>query len=414
MRHLSESILSRHQATHSLRDIFGGIEESALNLPRVMDGMIESALSSFDRAAGGLLAGLSDTKIEFGNSDDGSHLVVRLHMPDPEKTQSDSPSVKRRVHAAVLGLSHLRIKIEAHADGFTSSSTQTIALPAKVSADDIDISSKADGTVHISLRILTKEEADKETFDQQQVQDDSPSLITFPIAGRFFPALFARDDDAGPPADLVQEIPSSDGIENCKGQHHNERLLISKCLCDALEGTDSRAVCYGNLISKSVSMARRLGRDDFATSVKHHAIECANGVENKVECLNGVAKHITEYLYTQRGSKDREDDLTDRIRQAIESEDDGPSNFQSSTGTLIGKLVFLSLILFVLFWMIVLLTSRRQLFGSGGVSPFSRLSSVLTQSAKSPERSASRTAKSLGNAGSVVPVSKVDRSSKQE
>lgn len=376
-----------------------------------MDDMLGSAISSLDRAAGGLFSSLTPIKLDFAQSDDNTRLIARLHLPDI--TDSDSnKAAPRKIHATVLGRSHLRITVDTETSGFTSSSTQTVALPAKVSPDDVDISAKTDDTVHISLRILKPEELQKGTDTQSDSQDNSAPRIGFPLSGRFFPPLFERAlSDAAGALDFAREIPSEIGIERCREKYGNEKLFVSKCLCDATSELESRALCYGNLISKAVSMARRLGMDDFATSMKHTAIECANGLDHKVLCLEGVARNVVESLRHGRESKDQESDLTDRIRQAIESEDDGPSVFRSSYGMMLWRIVVMAMFLLVLLAVLVLVLARRRSLSTSALGTISRLTSVMSQYSGNLGRNQARSGNARGEIGGI-PSGKINRSSK--
>lgn len=371
-------------AAGALSSLFGELEGPGLHLPSVMDGMFGSALSSLDRAAGGLLSSLAEMKIDFGQSEDKKQLIARLHLPDSGNTDSNTAAPKK-IHAAVLGQSHLRIKVETTTpEGFTTITTQTIALPSKVDREGMDITSKADGTVHITMRILTPDEAKKaEEHVSQGMESDRMPMMPFP---RFFPALFDRSIMDSKPIDFSREIPSPMGTQACRERHGHEKLLVSKCLCDATEDPESRAVCYGNLISKSVSMARRLGKDDFATNAKHDAMECANNVSDKVACLNAVAEKIVSYLYNRNGgAKGEEKVFAERIRQAIESEDEGPSDFHTSAGSVFARMGMVLLFAIALVWIVALLYKSRNATAQTVVASASKLSSVLTQSKRSPE-----------------------------
>lgn len=400
-------VASYNSQSRSPRDMIDQLEES-FGIPKIMDDVLESAISTFDRAAVGFFSGLAATELDFARSDDNSHLIARLHMPN---TDSDK-AAPRKIHAAVIGRSHLRVTVETQSDGLTTSSTQTVALPAKVSQEGVDISSKADGTVHISLRILTQQEAEKETATKSDPHDNFASHLTFPLNGRFFPPLFERAlfGEAGA-ADFTREIPSPVGIEKCKEKYGKEKLQLSKCLCDATLEMASRAVCYGNLISKAVSMARRLEWYDFATSMKHNAIECANGVDDKVLCLEHVARNIVESLRRGGESTDRNNSLTDRIRQAIESEDGGPPTFQPSYGMIIGRVVLMSVFLLLLLSISVLVMARRRSLNTSAIGAISRLTSVMSQNSGGWDHKKVRLDEARGDLRGPPSV-KIDRSSK--
>lgn len=367
--------------SRSIRTIVEGLHESTMNLPKMMDEMLESAL-----LAGGLFK--NDLQVEFALSEDRSSCVVRLYLPVNSLNGVDR-SAPRQVFVSVIGKQHLRLKINTTMDGISSEVTKTVHLPVKVSKDDVDISSKPDGSVHVTLRIL-KDEGDETAAvaDRQesfQSQSDADSLFGR-LLTLFGPSL---PDAPAESKDVVREVPSSDAIAKCKEKFQHEKLLISKCMCDTTADLDSRAVCYGSLISKSVSMARKMGMDEFATSAKHLAIECADGTQDKAKCLEGVAYDILESLYHRKGSGDRYKDLSDRIRLAIESEDDGPSKFQSSPGLAFINAIFLSALIFGLFGTVFTFMRRRRR-GTGNTAGDKRqLSSVMTQRARAADRSVS-------------------------
>lgn len=371
------SILDADVHSRSIRTIVEGLHESTMNLPKMVDEMLENAL-----LAGGLFK--NDLQVEFALSEDRSSCVVRLYLPDISLKGVDK-SAPRQVYVSVIGKQHLRLKINMTTDGISSEITKTVHLPVKVSKHDVDISSKPDGSVHVTLRILKDEEDDTAAVAGKQesfrIESDADSLF-----GRLL-TLFAPSmpDASAESKDVIREVPSSDDIAKCKEKFQHERLLISKCICDKTADLDSRAVCYGSLISKSVSMARKMGMDEFATSAKHLAIECAGSTQDKAECLENVANDILDSLYHRKGTGDRYKDLSDRIRLAIESEDDGPSKFESSPGLGFVQVIFLSALALGLFGGAFVSMRRRRNATGGKV----QLSSVMTQRARGGERSAS-------------------------
>lgn len=363
----------------ALRGILGEMEESALTLPRVMDGMLESALSSLDQVSGGFLSGYATSHVEFAHSDDGTKLVVRVHMPQGKG--EDGKSAPRTLHVSVVGQSHLRITMEITSGNFRSKAAHTVALPARVSKDGIDISPQSDGSVHISLNVLKDKDGEQEGLNVLGNRREADADGLFGMPRSMFPALFERlagtVDEGG--QERTQEVPSSEIIESCNRDHLNQHLLAKKCICDGTGDGESRAVCFGSLISKSVSMARRLGLNDIATSTKHVAIECASGREDKVACLEKVSTDIIKYIYER---KEPGSNLTDRIRQAIESEDDGPSQFEASSSLYVAKVVLVVLFLMLVFWIGAICVYRRN-GGVGGSIDSQYLSSILSQGTQS-------------------------------
>lgn len=353
-----------------------------------MDGMIESALSSLDRASGGFLSGLTATKVEYAESEDKTHLIVRVHMP--EGADDDARSAPRNLSATVIGQAHLRLATTTSSGPFVSKSTHTVMLPRRVSQEGMEINAKPDGSVHISLPILKDDQGATENTElshlRREASDDG--FLHLPFRGALIPALFAHMADAPRDEDEARlQVPSEQGIDSCREKHRDERLLVNKCICDVTPDPESKAVCYGSLISKSVSMARRMSMDEFATSAKHTAIECASGREDKGTCLEKVARNILESLYRQ---KDSNSDLTSRIREAIESEDDGPSHFESTSGLeILASMVkaFLGVVLVLAaFGSVILYLYRRDTPRGMAMGSVHRLSSVLAQGSGSPDR----------------------------
>lgn len=370
-----------------MQTLVDGFHSSARSIPRIVDEILENALGSLESAAGSMFR--DDLQVDFALLKDEGFCVVRLYLPN--NSRSPGHSAPRKVYVSVIGRQHLRVKINMTFAGITTEVTKTIQVPYPVSKDDVEISSKPDGSVHVKLRILTENATDVANISHME-----DSLLRGPsevdsLLGRLFPALFAPPsvpDSSGSSSgsqELVREMPSADAVSHCKATFGPERLLLSKCLCDATSDTDSRAICYGSLISRCVRTARKLGRDDFATTSKHLAIECAAGSKDRAKCLEGVVRDVLASLYA-RGKDGQAENVAERIRLAIESEDDGPGEFTPSGGAVFIKnllVIVVGIVAVAVVGVLYVKLRGGKLDVKQGVGK-TQLSSVMTQ------RSASR------------------------
>lgn len=362
----------------SLRQVMGGLEESAVNLPSLMDQMLSSALSSVDDASGGILSKFAGPNVDFARTENGSHLIARVHMPPAGSAESEKHS-PRRLSVALVGKNHLRIKLEVQSGGLQTTSIHTVALPESVSKDGILIVPKEDGTVHINLRILKQsEDAENHEQDEEDGEDKSGLFDSF-LGNRGHRMLFPLhmllgDEEAnGSQVGASEQLPSTHDISGCREKYGEGNVGSKKCLCDVTPSDGKRAVCYGEMISKAVKIGRSLRMDDFATQTKHMALDCANSDESKTaKCLGEIAKEVIEKLYQDK-------DFKGRVRTAIESEDSGPSEFEGSLGWVVSKMILIAILLMGIFWIVSIGMFRRSGGSSSGRGVVSQLSSVLTQ-----------------------------------
>lgn len=300
---------------------------------------MSKAFSSVDRMSSGLLSGLAGPNIDFAKTEDGKRLIARLRLP-PTPNKEGEDAIPPKLSVAVLGRSHLRVKLNIKRDGFQSISEHTYGLPAYVSSEGVAVTPQDDGTVHVSLRILKEANAITNSGDgeNESLEQKMGSFMDQRIRNPLFPILIHRDSrEIDSDDEVVEELPRPEEVDRCRAQHANDKMLRKECICDITRSSSARAVCYGSLISKAVSVARRLGMHDFATNAKHHAIECADGHTDAVECLQRVASELLASLHKKDAAA--KSTVEDRVRAAIESEDDGPSNFGPSYGTVVSFLL---------------------------------------------------------------------------
>lgn len=368
----------------SLSSLFGGIEESAFQLPQIMDKFLSSAVSSMDRVSHGMLSEFTGPNVQFAKSEDGANLIAKLQIPTPGH-EDDQQTGPRRLSVGIVARRHLRIRLETTFQGFQKTSIHTIGLPVHVSKDGVGIKSQEDGSVHIIMRILQEPVNDDADEGSDESGNGFGSFFERRVKQPLFVNMFGRgtNNESEDGLEATEELPSEEDVLRCRIKHREDRLRVKKCMCDATPSKSSKAVCYGSLISKAVSLSRRLGMDDFATSAKHSAIECADGHEIALECLEKIAGHVVDTLYTRKGSGNA-DDMKQRIRTAIESEDDGPSEFQSSLGMRVAKASIL-LTFMLLFGTFAFYAFRKVVFGRQRASWPMRLSSVLSQTGPSNE-----------------------------
>lgn len=124
--------------------------------------------------------------------------------------------------------------------------------------------------------------------------------------------------------DVVQTLPSAADVDMCSRKYAGPelRLHARHCVCGTSPTADGRAVCFAGVLSSAIKLARRVGKGDKATEYKHAAIECAGHAAGQAQCLQRLSKAMLFSIY---GDVDngKAKELPERIRTAIESEDDG-------------------------------------------------------------------------------------------
>lgn len=411
--------LSNPDRSDSLPDIPGipgALDETALHLPPLMKHMLASALSGMDRASGGLLSELKSNSVEFAYSKDGRTLIARLHIPSSH-SGGEAKEANRKLYVAILGQSHMRVRTEMMNGPFRTSSVHTIRLPVRVSSDGVTISPAPDGSVHVRMSVLqdgqTRRDGEEGESESDGTDDPSEAIRSFfqrQLGMPMLPVLISRripeiSKESGKEA--IEEIPSSMNILRCRQEYGDDALRRRNCLCGVTPSLERKAVCYAELISKCVRIARRLKMDDFATSTKHIALDCAEKQEEKTKCLGEVAGQVIERLGSEGGGGENEnekvDTLKDQIRTAIEREDNGPSNFQPSVLGILLRLLLIGMLLVLFFGCGLIYILRNRVIGNRAQGMVNQLTSVLAQSSSTSKvetsSSPSRKAGANGSAG---------------
>lgn len=354
-----------------LNRILQDFEQSPFHIPQIMDHV----LSSMDRASGGLISSLTGPEIDFAKTDNGTHLIARIHLPD-HSIQTNHNDAKRYLSIAILGRQHMRMKIETRSGNFFHSSTHTIPLPEAVERTNVTIQTMPDGTIHAFLKIIDGNENQISNSSITTHTSIKENNIHQPesLQRHWLPSFFQASQLDTEVKDSIEELPPTSDVVNCHTKFAKSKLLVKKCNCDVIPSLNSRAICYGKLISRSINTARKLGWDDFATSAKHMAIECTNN-NDQTNCLEQVLKGITDALIQQKDPHAVNNPVAGVVREAIESQDDGPSDFQPSPITFIFRLffaIFLVILCVVLVGICLLRKRNTQ-------RSIAQLSSVLTQ-----------------------------------
>lgn len=349
----------------------------------MVDDLLNSALFSMDSFAGGALSNLAGPNIEYGQSDDGTKLIARLRLPEPPGGEKAS----RKLHVAVDGKTHLRVGIETQSDVLTTKSSHTVSLPAAVQKEPIEINSNPDGSVRIGLTLLKGDDGASLTDSTSEESDLSsifhrPMMIPFPGD-----AVGSSENDSDEAREFVRDLPSAADMDKCRRQFPNENLRVKHCSCGVTPSSESQAMCYGSLISKLVSLARRIELSDEATIAKHTAIDCLKDGAKQVACLERVSADILASIYHRkvpRGSSD----ISARIRNAIEADDDGPSELKPSLVFVIAKMCIMGFFAVVIL-SVCLVCAYRYRGPASRSDVLADLSSVLTQVSTSAEASLS-------------------------
>ena len=350
-----------------------------------MDAMLNSALNTMGRASGGLLSELAGPSIDHALSEDKQKLIVRMRPPN--LAEEDDSKVKRKLALAVLGKRHLKLKLETETEMGITSTMNVIPLPYRVTQEGVRVYSKDDGSIHVVLRILDDE------------MEEATSGIS--VRSIFQPLFesFSRQSNQQADDDFVENLPTQADLEVCRSQFEDNKLARMKCRCDATPSVSHRAICYGDLIAKCVPLARKMKHlGDTATIAKHEAIECADD-NNRADCLNQVATRLVNVLSQPDGQKD--DDVTMRIRAALESEDDSPPTFHVLLWFLLRKLLLVLSILSLLFAGLIFMAIRCNRHMQI-VRVLSELSSTFFSRSSMLDRSESKRSSSKRSGGKVA------------
>lgn len=360
-------------------------DEDGSALSSLMEGLFSSAFSPI-RLTAGMLSSFSRPKVEFGESDDGKFLVVRLHMSS-SNDDSLKKGAQRKVSAAVISSDLLQVHIETINDNMRQRMSNQFSLPKPVARDGMTVSPAEDSTIHIRLRLLKDGERDNTTNDNDDVSNLEPDINELmntlfgesihrrliPLTIGFAPSGTDANDEA---RGIVEELPSAAHFDRCRHTYADDKLQLRKCLCDVTPMT-SRAVCYSKMIAKSMRLAQKMELNGFATTVKNSAHDCVNGTEDKTQCLERVASHVVKYLSHESGSDPSSQ--KEQIRAALEADDVNVTNFYSTTGFMMLQIIFAAILLSVCFWGGMVYAMRRGWFGNRSGGLLSQLSSALAQ-----------------------------------
>jgi hypothetical protein len=374
----------------SLERSFGGARSHVMHLPSYLDDVLADVME------GGLSSALSARNVEFSFSPDRSRLMAKINMPAAGSGGGGGTgdAARRKLHISVVaGGARLRVKVETLSSASEMVFEHVVQLPVRVAQDGIETVANTDGSATATLRIVGElpEEGGGGGGERMRIIPMSGSALSKMLFGggrggasRGGDAAGFEDDEAG--EDIVQTLPSAADVGACRSKYAGTeyRLLARHCVCKTSPTEESRALCFASVLSSAVKIARRLDRTDEATDAKHAAMECANHAAGHAQCLQAVATKFLDYIYGDVDAGERRQ-LSDRIRAAIESEDDGPSERPRSS--LRAMLAVLALALVAMCCMLSGLrrAGRRLLAGDarrhGGTH--GQMSSVLSQRAAS-------------------------------
>lgn len=374
------------------------LQESGLEMPALLGSLLSNAFGEDDNPVLAAARGSSGTNIRFSKANNNTLLNVHLALPQ-------SNSANRNLSVAVVGKSHLRVKIATKAGTMQMFATHTYPLPVPVSEKNIVFNTTEDGNALVQLQILngtTQAETDSTEATERQ-ESDNPFLtmedllqsitqraVSHPLFRLPFLSDLGPDGDDDDDGDNDKaSIRNSNAARrtgransfnpgDCREESMGDDMRYRKCVCDSNPSSQRRAVCYAKMISTAVNMARKMRFDDFATSIKHSAFDCADTPAEQTNCLQQVADKVVDFLARNQSEDDDTNSLKDQIRDAIDSEDT-LTDYTPSIWRAVAHMIFGGILLTVLFWAGMVYALRRGWFGNRTGGILSHLSSVLTQ-----------------------------------
>jgi hypothetical protein len=375
----------------------GNIEDHVMHMPALFGESLESGARAMSSAS-------------FNYTEDRKVLLVRFQIPAANIAGS---KVQRNIRAAVIGNGgHLRVKIRTYTESQSVGVERVLSLPVRVTQEGVETTSGDDGSIIIKLKIIGEKDnaLDKEEVRMGDQQDGSlPGMLFSKLflggrhsANEYFPdggmgrgnlGVESNQGDEQNTSDITDSVRNNPEVIACRRRYlgNGYRLLARQCICNAKTSDESRSLCYGSLLSSALRIARRLNMDDFATDAKHTAIDCAYQ-EAKSACLEAVTTKALRAVYGDVAAGEKRE-LPDRIREAIESEDNGPS-VRPTTGSLAATVVTVIVVLVLTcflcalgvfkFWRLLIGSRVVATNGIGPVrprSPEGQLSGVLSQMA---------------------------------
>jgi hypothetical protein len=371
------SLFGNNSPRRSLADLFNslsGISQVSghvVHLPPAIEGILEQMVSS---------GAMRRSLVQFSYADTNrTRLLAKISVPSAGDGGAD-----RKIHIAVAGSGgHMRVRVETKAVASMATSFEhVIPLPVLVSPAGIETTAEVDGTVTVSLAII----AEKPSLNRLLGLNYVPlSQLLFgdkaELTDEDGAAVAQRADD-----DAVYAVPSAKQIEECVSKYASteHRLLAKQCVCMASREENTRSLCFASLLSSAINVARRVSKDSFATDAKHQAIDCADHKEGKARCLEDLTSNV---LLALHGSIERavgaKKELKDQLRQALEMDDEGPSQPKGLTMSVRTLMIIVVVVLLVLALLGVGIFKAILRIGASsrrsGGRPQHRLSSVLSQ-----------------------------------
>jgi hypothetical protein len=367
----------RQQAMRALFHSLSGMSPGTahvVHLPPALEGMIEGMIE-------GMLSGGLDLRrrslVEFTYADTNkSRLLAKVALPS-----AGNGSAERKIRIQITGSGgHMRVRVINSRQMFE----HVIPLPLLVSPDGIEASAEVDGSVTVSLKVLSEKSSLNHVPRMNDVSlsrllfgENVDSMDSAPTVA----AEAAGNEHAD--SEIVHELPSTSQVKACVEKYAGTeyRLLAKQCLCMASRDEDSRLACFASLLSSAIRIARRVSRDGFATDAKHQAIDCADHVPGKAICLETLTSNVLLTLYGNVTNEGEPLKVEDRLLKAFESEDDGASE---PVGLTVSVWTLLCVVLIVVFVLVLLMVCLMKAFFSSQSTSrpdggHHKLSSILSQ-----------------------------------
>lgn len=316
----------------SLESGLGGARQHVMHLPSVFNEVLDEVMSD------GLAGVLGSKNVEFSFRENRKTLVVKLNMPAAHGSRggADPAETSRRmIHMSVIGGgARLRVKVETLSAGAEMIFEHTIQLPVLVTQEGIETVANPDGSATALLKVVGELPDDGINGESRMSVPGSPRSLhdlLFGAAGGAAAAVDAMGVGDENATDVIQALPSAADVDACRRKYAGPELRLHSrhCVCRTSPTSDGRAVCFAGVLSSAINIARRIGKGDKASEYKHAAIECAGHAAGQAPCLERLSKALLDTIYGDVENGEAKE-LPDRIRTAIESEDEGGSDERRS------------------------------------------------------------------------------------
>lgn len=249
----------------------------------------------------------ADAPMDIRVTPDNKYVEVKVNLQKIEKGQ-------RKIEAKVVGGGrHLRVSVISE----NMKTMHTVGLPRKVTGEGMTMEGNKENQ-SVVLRLVVVGNGDGDGGSDEVVKSmggfGKEGLGAFGLLGEML-GLGREEVDDG------RRVGGGDGFgvenaEECAHKFGGDSLKIKRCECEVAGNDDEKSLCYAELLASGIKMTKRLGLMDVASEMKHEALACSDGAdERKSICLQGIVSKLMTAISEQKG-------LRKRIRAAIEGDDE--------------------------------------------------------------------------------------------